>query len=140
MPSRTRYHKTKSCFSIDQLDEFSRADLLALVKELLVEVQRLQAENRELKAALEKGGRPPATSSNSSQPPSRDEKSNLPVRNKAKKLGPPFGHARKPRPVVDKPDRIIEGSGERCPHCQADLRGVRSRAVIDRHIAMWTFS
>src|SRR5262245_36310939 len=118
--------------TVDQLDELSRADLQALVKELLVEVQRLQAENRELKAALEKGGRPPATSRNSSQPPSRDEKSNLPVGHKPKKLGPPFGHAPKTRPLVDNPDRIIEAAVEWCQHCQANLRAVILRAVV-RH-------
>jgi transposase len=120
--------------TMDQLDELSRADLLALVKELLVEVQQLQAENRELKAALEKGRRPLATSRNSSQPPSRDEKSNLPVGNKPKKLGPPFGHARKTRPLVDSPDRVIEAAVERCQHCHADLGGVRPRAVVRRQL------
>jgi transposase len=116
--------------TMNQLDELSRADLLALVKELLVAVERVQAENRELKAALEKERRPPATSRNSSQPPARDEKSTRPLGNKPKKLGPPFGHARKTRPLVDNPDRIIEAAVERCQHCEADLHGVTPRAVV----------
>jgi transposase len=118
--------------ALGQLDELSRADLLALVKELILTLQRLEAENRELKAALDKGGPPPATSRNSSQPPSRDEKHNLPVAKKQKKLGPPFGHARKTRSLVDQPDRLIEAPVEQCPQCQADLRGVAPRAVL-RH-------
>lgn len=118
--------------SIDQLDELSRAALVALVKELIVTVQRLEAENQQLKAELAKGQPPPATSHNSSQPPSRDEKSNRPADHRRKKHGPPFGHERKVRPLVDNPDRIIEAAVEWCPHCQADLRGVEPRAIV-RH-------
>ena len=120
--------------TVDQLDELSRADLLALVKTLLVEVQRLQAENRELKAELEKWRRPPASSRNSSQPPSRDQKSNLPRERKKKKLGPPFGHQRATRPLAEHPDRIIEAPVEQCLHCQADLRGVAPQATYRRQI------
>jgi hypothetical protein len=35
--------------SMDHLDELSRADLLALVKELIAAVQRLEAENQQVK-------------------------------------------------------------------------------------------
>jgi transposase len=121
----------------DQLDELSRADLLALVKELIeliLIVQRWEAENRELKAALAKGRPPPATSRNSSQPPSRDEERNLPAAKKQKKWGPPFGHARKTRSLVDQPGRSIEAPVEQCPHCQAELRGGAPRAVVRHHL------
>jgi transposase len=120
--------------SMDHLDELSRADLLALVKELIAAVQRLEAENQQLKAEVAKRQPPPATSRNSSQPPSRDAKSNLPSDRKRKKLGPPFGHERKTRAVVDQPDRIIEAAVEWCQHCQADLRGVEPRAVVRRQL------
>jgi transposase len=120
--------------TFEQLDGLSRADLLVLVKELIVAVQRWEVENRELKAALEKRGGPPPTSRNSSQPPSRDKKRNLPVAKPRQKLGPPFGHARKTRPWVEQPDRIIEIPVERCQHCQADLRGVMPRAVVRRQL------
>jgi transposase len=118
--------------SMDHLNELSRADLLALVKELLAAVQRLEAENRQLKAEATKRPPPPATSRNSSQPPSRDAKSTLPADRKRKKLGPPFGHERRTRAWVDQPDRIIEAAVEWCQHCQADVRGVEPRAVV-RH-------
>jgi transposase len=117
---------------MDHLDELSRADLLALVKELIAAVQRLEAENQQLQAEVDKLRQPPATSHNSSQPPSRDAKRNLPTDRKRKKRGPLFGHARKMRPVVDQPDRIVEATVERCAHCQADLRGVEPRVVV-RH-------
>ena len=59
----------------DQLDQVPHAELLALVKVLIAEVGRLQEENRQLRVELEKLRRPPTNSRNSSQPPSRDQKS-----------------------------------------------------------------
>src|SRR5262245_49921163 len=118
--------------SMDHLDELSRADLLALVKELIAAVQRLEAENQQLKAEATRRPPPTATSRNSSQPPSCDAKSNRPAGRKRKKQGPPFGHERKTRLMMDQPDRIIEAAVEWCQHCQADLHGVEPRAVV-RH-------
>lgn len=120
--------------SIDHIDELSRADLVAVVKELLAAVQRLEAENQQLKAEVAKGQSPPATSRNSSQPPSCDTKCNLPANRKRKKLGPPFGHARTTRAWVEEPDRILEAKVAWCPHCHADLRGVEPRAVVRRQL------
>jgi transposase len=115
----------------EQIDSLSHAELVVLVKELMVAMQRLEAENRQLKAELAKGP-PPATSQNSSQPPSRDVKRNLAANRKRKKLGPPCGHARQTRAWVAKPDRILEAPVESCGHCHADLRRVAPRAVL-RH-------
>jgi transposase len=114
----------------EHIAELSHAELVALVSELIAAVQRLEAENRQLKAELAKA--PPPTSHNSSQPPSRDVKRNLAARRKRKKHGPPFGHARQTRAWVAEPDRIIEAWVERCEHCQADLRGRAPRAIL-RH-------
>lgn len=116
----------------EQIAHLAHAELVALVKELSVAVQRLEAENQQLKTELAKGPLSPPTSRNSSQPPARDAKRNLPGDRKRKKLGPPFGHARRMRPWVEQPDRIIEATVAWCPHCQADLRGVEPRAVV-RH-------
>jgi transposase len=114
--------------STEQIERRSHAELVALVKELLVAVQRLEAENQQLKAEVANAPPPPA-SQNSSQPPSRDVKRNLTTQRKRKKHGPPFGHARQTRAWVAEPDRIIEAHVESCEHCQADLRGVEPRAV-----------
>jgi len=114
------------------LAELSHAELIALVKELIEVVQRLEAENQQLKAEVVKDSPPPPTSQNSSQPPSRDMKRNRPAHRKRKKHGPPLGHARQTRPWVAEPDRILEARVESCGHCQADLRGVEPRAVL-RH-------
>ena len=116
----------------EQLAQLTHAELVALVKEWIVVVQRLEAENQQLKAELAKDRPPPPTSQNSAQPPSRDVKRNLAAQRKRKKHGPPFGHARQTRVWVAEPDRIIEASVKRCGHCQADLWGVEPRTVL-RH-------
>lgn len=114
----------------DHIAQLTHAELVALVTELIIAVQRLEAENQQLKAELAKD-RPP-TSQNSSQPPSRDVKRNLATNRKRKKHGPPFGHARQRRAWGATPDRILEARVESCGYCQADLRGVAPRAVL-RH-------
>jgi transposase len=116
----------------EQIERLPHAELVGLVKELIVAVQRLEAENRQLKAEGAKEPPSPPTSHNSSQPPSRDRKRNLPENRKRKKLGPPFGHARTTRAWEAEPDRIIEAPVVCCVHCQADLRGVEPRGVL-RH-------
>jgi transposase len=116
----------------EQIAHLTHAELSALVKELIVAVQRLEAENRQLKAELAKERPSPPTSDNSSQPPSRDVKRNLPADRTRKKLGPPFGHARQTRSWVAQPDRIIEATVVWWGHCHADLRGVALRTVV-RH-------
>lgn len=116
----------------EQIAQLPHAALVALVQELIVAVQRLEAENQQLKAELAKERSSPPTSHNSSQPPSRDVKRNLAAHRKRKKHGPPFGHARQTRAWVAEPDRILEAPIESCGYCQADLRGVEPRAVL-RH-------
>jgi transposase len=116
----------------EHIAALSHAELVTLVKELIAAVQRLEAENQQLKAELEKRSFPPPTSQNSSQPPSRDVKRNLARPRTRKKHGPPFGHARQMRAWVAEPDRIIEATVASCSHCQADLRGVEPRAIL-RH-------
>jgi transposase len=115
----------------EHLAQLTHAELVALVTELVVAVQRLEAENQRLKAEVAKDP-PPPTSHNSAQPPSRDRKRNLATNRRRKKHGPPFGHARQTRAWVAEPDRIIEAPVGICGHCQADLRGVEPRVVL-RH-------
>lgn len=118
----------------EHLGALSHAELVALVKELIVAVQRLEAENQQLKAGLAKGPPPPPPSQNSPQPPARKVKRNLPVIRKRKKHGPPFGHARQMRAWLAQLDRMMEATGGCCAHCQADLRGVEPRAVVRRQL------
>jgi transposase len=121
----------------EQIAHLPHAELVALVTELIVTVQRLEVENRQLKAAVAKAPPPPPTSPNSSQPPSRDVKRNLPAHRQRKKLGPPFGHARQMRPWVAQPDRIIEAMVAWCAYCQADLRSIEPRGVVRHQLSEW---
>jgi transposase len=118
----------------DQLDQISHADLVALVKALIARVERLEEENRQLKAEIEKLKQPPATSRNSSQPPSRDQKSNQPANKPKKKHGPPFGHKRSVRELIDNPSRTISVKVELCEQCHHDLRGIAPEKIVRRQV------
>ena len=119
--------------AIDQIDQLSHAELVALVKALIVEVQRLQIENQELKAEIEKLRKPPASSGNSSLPPSRDQKRNIKGKRR-KKHGPRYGHQRAIRPLVDDPDQVIEATVQKCEHCQSGLEGVPPTKILRHQI------
>jgi transposase len=118
----------------DQLDQISHADLVALVKALIVKVQRLEEENRQLKAEIERLKQPPATSRNSSQPPSRDQKSNRSPNKPKKKHGPPFGHKRSVRELIDNPSRTISVKVELCEQCHHDLSVVAPEKIVRRQV------
>ncbi|HEX5084648.1 MAG TPA: IS66 family transposase [Blastocatellia bacterium] len=118
----------------DQLDQISHADLVALVKALIARVERLEEENRQLKAEIERLKQPPANSRNSSQPPSRDQKSNQPGDRPKKKHGPPFGHKRSIRKLIDNPDQTISVKVEQCAHCHHDLSRVAPEKIVRRQI------
>lgn len=120
--------------TVEQLDRLSREDLLLLVKYLLPSVEQLQKRIAELEAEIVKLRQPPTTSSNSSQPPSRDQKANKPKKKKRKKHGPPLGHPKYARPLVDKPDQVIVAAVAACEHCHADLQGVAPEEVVKRQI------
>lgn len=110
--------------NVDEIEQLSNSDLIMLVKALIIENQQLRAE-------IEKLRKPPASSGNSSLPPSRDQKRNIKSKRR-KKHGPRFGHQRSIRPLVDNPDQVIEATVERCEHCQSNLSGVGSERVL-RH-------
>jgi transposase len=118
----------------DQLDHNSHADLVALVKALISRVERLEEENRQLKAEIERLKQPPANSRNSSQPPSRDQKSNPPAAKPKKKHGPPFGHKRAIRELIDNPNRTISVEVEQCERCRHDLKGFTPEKIVRRQI------
>ena len=91
-----------------RLEEKSREELLAIIYELLAEIERL------------KQGR--SNSRNSSQPPSRDFKSDKPKkRRRRKKAGAKVGHEKAERALVEKPDKVIEVWVDTCEHCQVNL-------------------
>src|SRR5215475_11369107 len=118
----------------DQFDQISHADLVALVNALIARGERLEEENRQLKAEIERLKQPQANSRNSSQPPSRDQKNNQPANKPKKKRGPPFGHKRSVREFIDNPDRTISAKVEKYEQCHQDLRDVALGKIVHRQV------
>jgi hypothetical protein len=116
-----------------QLEQLSKDELIALVERLFDEHERLRSVVERLSARLNDVKRPPSTSRNSSLQPSRDAKSDAPVRKRKRCPGARPGHPRMPRPPVDNPTQVVVAPVERC-RCGADLSGVQSQAVIRRKI------
>ncbi len=105
-----------------QLEELTREELIALVLGQSEQLARLQADYEALQAKLEKLQKPPTSSSNSSQPPSRDQKRNKPANRPKRKHGPPMGHVKYERRFVAKPDPVVPVRVMACPVCQTDLQ------------------
>jgi transposase len=112
----------------EDMAQLSREELIELVLaehaqlEALQEVVvRLKADYEALKLKLEKGKKPPTNSSNSSQPPSRDQKPNQPKDRKKHRHGPPHGHVKHEREFVAEPDHVVEVRPQVCEECRGDL-------------------
>ncbi len=105
----------------DDVARMSRDELVDLVWQQYQQNLKLQSEIEALKLKLEKGRKPPTNSGNSSQPPSQDQKSNLPAKRKKHRHGPPVGHVKYERKLVANPDHVMEVKPQVCKRCQADL-------------------
>ena len=92
----------------------SKDDLIALILAQHAVIETLTARVAELEAKL---GAPPKTPDNSSLPPSKGQKPDLPDRPKAPRRGRP-GVA---RALAEHPDRTIEATLDACPHCNHRL-------------------
>lgn len=97
-----------------ELESFSKEELIQLI---LV----LQEEIEALKLKFEKNQKPPTSSKNSSQPPSRDQKGNLPEMRRRRRHGPPMGHEKHVRKFVALPDQTIVLRTKSCCKCHSDL-------------------
>jgi transposase len=117
----------------EQLGQLTREELLALLLPLLAEVELLRQRVHELEAENERLKQQSTNSSNSSQPPSRDQKINQPEK-KPRKHGPPFGHTKYARPLVQNPDRVIAAPVTQCQQCQADLSHLAPEQITRRQI------
>lgn len=101
----------------------TRNELADLDREALIEmILVLQAEVEALRLKLEKKNKPPTNSGNSSQPPSKDWKGNLPAKRRRRRHGPPLGHEKHEREFIANPDHIVDVKAQVCEHCQTDLR------------------
>lgn len=101
--------------------------MVALIQRLFEEVRRLEAE-------VERLTQPLPTSRNSSQPPSRDWKTERPQRKRRKTVGAKPGHAKAERPWVDNPEKVIERWVETCARCGAGLLDQPAERVIRRQL------
>ncbi len=113
----------------DDVARMSRDELVDLVWQQYQQNLKLQAEIEALKLKLEKGKKPPPNSSNSSQPPSQDQKGNLPAKRKKHRHGPPVGHVKYERKLVANPDHLVEVKPQVCERCQTDLSQESGRLV-----------
>lgn len=106
----------------DSLHFLSKDDLIGLILAQHGQIEALSARITELLARL---GAPPKTPDNSSLPPSKGQKPNLPDRPK---------HPRRGRPGVsraraERPDGIIEATLAACPHCAHALGPADQRDI-----------
>ena len=113
----------------DDLARKSHEELIELILTQHAQLVALQADYEALKLKLEKGKKPPTNSSNSSQPPSRDQKVNRPKDRKRHRHGPPVGHVKYERKFVAEPDHVVEVKSQVCEHCQSDLSAENGKLV-----------
>jgi len=104
-----------------QIEQLSRADLIALVRALFAQVEFFKNEAVALREGIERLKGPKANSQNSSQPRSRDQKPNIPTGKPKRKQGPPFGHKRSVRKLIDNPTVVIPIGVNQCESCHHDL-------------------
>lgn len=107
----------------------SRDDLIALIEAQAAQIIAMTARIADLESRF---GAPPKTPDNSSLPPSKGQKPNLPERGKRPRPGRPGVT----RALIEHPDRVIEATLVACPHCDhplapADLRDVHAYDCID---------
>lgn len=120
----------------ESLEALTREELIDLILAQAQEIASLKALLRQLEADYEALGlelaklqKPPTTSKNSSQPPSRDQKKSLSPDRPERKRGPRKGHPKYKRSFVDHPDEIVELRTERCPACHANLQNAKAVLV-----------
>lgn len=105
----------------NEMAEMSRDELMDLLLRQAEQIAELQSEVEALRKKLEQGQKPSTNSGNSSQPPSRDWKGDLPAERKKRRRGSPHGHPKHVRQFVSNPDHIVEVKPQVCHTCQFDL-------------------
>ena len=105
----------------DELESLSKEELIHLILEQAQALAQLRADYEALKVKLEQRPKPPTTSKNSSQPPSRDQKSNQAKDKRRHKHGSPQGHEKHERKFVEKADQVVSVHAQSCGKCHTDL-------------------
>lgn len=113
----------------EEMEDLNREELISIILKQAKLIAVLQKEIDALRMKLEKGQKPPTNSKNSSQAPSRDQKSGKLVNRPKRKHGPSKGHEKYERKFVAKPDHTVELKAERCSACHADLHEQAGKLV-----------
>lgn len=113
----------------EELEELTKAELIDLILRQAEQLARLQGDYEALKLKFEKNRKVPTSSKNSSQPPSRDQKGNLPKGRRKRRHGPPQGHAKHERKYVAQADQVVELRPASCCSCHADMSTEPGRLV-----------
>lgn len=114
----------------DDLDLLSKEDLIRLILEQAKQLAQLKADYEALKLKVEQNQKkPPTSSKNSSQPPSKDQKSDKPKDGRKHRHGPPQGHEKHERKFVAQADQIVELRAKSCRLCHTNLNGAGERLV-----------
>jgi transposase len=116
----------------NEMAQMSRDELMDLLLKQAEQIAVLQSEVEALRKKLEQGKKPPTNSGNSSQPPSRDWKRDMPAERKKRRRGPPPGHPKHERKFVVNPDQLVEVKPRVCHTCQFDLSHA-SGILMDIH-------
>jgi hypothetical protein len=107
----------KRRFSKEDLESWSKEELILLILQLQEEIEQLWQEVEMLK---QKMNLPTKDSHNSSLPPSLDKKGLIKKEGEVKK-GPPFGHAGKSRERKGKVDMVVVQKVKECPICHQPI-------------------
>ena len=110
-------------------ETLTKDELIELILAQYEQLTKLQADYEALKLKFEKNQKPPTSSRNSSQPPSRDQKGNLPTSRRRHRHGPPIGHEKHERKFVAQADHTIELRAKSCCKCHTDLSSKAGRLV-----------
>jgi hypothetical protein len=92
----------------EDLDAQTNEELIELLLKQAEQLAKLQADYKALKLKFEQTQKkPPTTSKNSSQPPSKDHKGNQPKGRRKHRHGPPEGHEKHERKFVVQADEVV---------------------------------
>lgn len=113
----------------EELEALTKEELIRLILAQAQQLAKLQADYEALKLKFEKNKKPPTSSKNSSQPPSKDAKGSLPKDRRKRRHGPPLGHEKHERKFVAQADQVVNVRAKDCSSCQADLSAAPGRLV-----------
>jgi transposase len=113
----------------EELELLSKDELIRLILAQAKMLEQVKADYEELKRRLDEKQNPPTTSKNSSQPPSKDQKSNQGKKRHRHKHGPQFGHDKHERTLVAQADHIVHLRSQSCSACEADLSAEEGQLV-----------